>query len=74
MNGLFTINLFNQDGQNLSTTTRASNGERTVVDNLSFDPTYKSKPTQIQTSDYGSDNDLSPNQQYSQVSYNEWGG
>ncbi|WP_379138279.1 RHS repeat-associated core domain-containing protein [Paenibacillus sp. sgz500958] len=74
MNGLSTTSLFNQDGQNLSTTTRAANGERTVVTNQSFDPTYKSKPTQIQTSDYSSDSDSSPNQLYSQLSYTDWGG
>ncbi|WP_410514027.1 RHS repeat-associated core domain-containing protein [Paenibacillus sp. BR2-3] len=74
MNGLSTTSLFNQDGQTLSTTTRAANGERTVVTNQSFDPTYKSKPTQIQTSDYSSDNDASPNQLYSQLSYTDWGG
>jgi len=74
MGGLTTTTQFNQDGQILSETTRASNGERKVVTNQSFDTTYKTKPVQTMLSEYGSDSDNSPNQLYTEMKYTDWGG
>lgn len=72
--GLTTTTAFNQNGQTLSISTRASNGEKKIIENQSFDTIYKTKPTQIVLSDYAAENDNAPNVMFKENRYSDWGG
>ncbi|RKP54133.1 RHS repeat protein [Cohnella endophytica] len=72
--GMATTTNFNNQGQVTSTSNRASNGERKVINYVAFDPTYTSMPTAIESREYSSDSDSSPNVLYMSKQYSDWGG
>ncbi|MGG1554859.1 RHS repeat domain-containing protein [Paenibacillus ferrarius] len=74
-NGIKTISTFNGSMQPVSTETKAVNGERKVVTNLAFNPTFKYLPSNIQFADYAaSDTDATANKLFVNKEYTAWGG
>lgn len=74
-NGLATTTTFNGKGQVTSTETKAANGERKVVSNLVFHPTFTYMPTKIQSAEYAvGDTDSNANKLTWDMQYTDWGG
>jgi len=72
--GLTTISVLNGIGQTLSVETRAANGEKKIIRNVSFHSSYTSKPTRVQTEDYAiGDTAATANILISDTQYTDWG-
>ncbi|THF73415.1 RHS repeat domain-containing protein [Cohnella fermenti] len=72
-NGLATTTEFNGNQQEHIITTKAPNGEKQVITNLTFSAAYPSKPTKIEVKVYSSDSDTAPVTLYLSRNYTSWG-
>ena len=70
--GLKTETVFNGKKQQIRTETTASNGEKKIISNLTFNPNFKFKPTRTEIAEYSSAG--TSNKLYIDQEYNEWGG
>ncbi|WP_405111623.1 RHS repeat-associated core domain-containing protein [Paenibacillus sp. FSL K6-1217] len=73
-NGTTALRVFDKDNKLLRTETQAPNGEKKVVNNTAFDPTFIHRPVKTTLSDYGvGDSEQTANHLYTETVYNEWG-
>ncbi|GBF74333.1 hypothetical protein PA598K_02671 [Paenibacillus sp. 598K] len=75
INGLATTYLYNGEGKPISTETKAANGEKKLLRNLSFDSTFKYLPTLVQQEIYAAGDTASAAEVLQQKNvYTPWGG